>query len=197
MSEEQDPQDTSSDVSDSESDPESTSPGPSQAKKNLVPNPFYKANKRAKVDKNDSDSDISDSDSDGSDSDPDSDLKPEPEVDEEDPLIKALKKAKEKAQRKSPMDVKEKEMIMDLSFHPEMNLLAHATINGRIATTRFSNEENVLVNKAKCHKETVRSLEFSCDGSSLISGTVFKRHTGQQDRALATEPLSRLSRSRD
>ena len=30
---------------------------------------------------------------------------PEPEIDEEDPLIKALKKSKEKSERKSPPDI--------------------------------------------------------------------------------------------
>ena len=58
--------------------------------------------------------------------------KEEPEVDEEDPLIQALKKSKEKPDRKSPPDLTCSDMITDLSFHPGSNLIAHSDINGKM-----------------------------------------------------------------
>ena len=140
MSEEQDLQGASTTEDSSASEVEENSP---QIKK-YVQNPFFNKNKRAKLaensdskkensDHNDSDltEDDSDSDSDFSDSDEEK-SKPEPEIDEEDPLIQALKKAKEKSERKSPMDVKSKDMITDVSFSPMTNLIAHCTINGKV-----------------------------------------------------------------
>ena len=142
MSEEQDLQGASTTEDSSASEVEENSP---QIKK-YVQNPFFNKNKRAKLaensdsekeksDHNDSDLTEDDSDSDFSDSEDDSDeekSKPEPEIDEEDPLIQALKKAKEKSERKSPMDVKSKDMITDVSFSPMTNLIAHCTINGKV-----------------------------------------------------------------
>ena len=95
--------------------------------------------------------------------------KEEPEVDEEDPLIKALKKAKEKSERKSPPDLS-CEDITDLSFHPSSNLIAHCDISGKIFLNEYSNEENCFKSKQKCHKGAVRSLEFDTTGSFIVSG---------------------------
>ena len=96
MSEEQDPQSSSLEDSDASENEVEAQPGPS-----VVQNPFFKKAKRAKRDSDQSDTDLSDSDDDdiSEDDDFDSDQddsdveeeKKEPEIDEEDPLIKALK----------------------------------------------------------------------------------------------------------
>lgn len=169
MSEEQDLQ--SSSCSDSDSEQEA---GPS-----YVANPFFDKSKRAKLDKSNSDQDDSDSDLDSesvsdldSDSDEEAENVKEVQDDDEDPLITALKKAKEEKERKCPFDIKSNEMLMDLSFHPGSNLIAHATINGKIILTEYDNQTNVEKYKAKKHKDSIRSLEFSPKGDYLVSGGV-------------------------
>jgi len=178
MSEEQDIQ--SSSMSDDSSDDESPKSGTS-----LAVNPFFDKKKRPKVDNDkskDSDSESNSSDFSDSDDDVDDDsdlsedeksdvVKEEPEVDEEDPLIQALKKSKEKPERKSPPDLSCPDMITDLSFHPGSNLIAHCDINGKIYLNEYANEENTKKAKQKCHNnESVRSLEFNHTGNYLISG---------------------------
>jgi len=177
MSEENDNQNSSLSENSSDDD-ESKEPGPS-----VAVNPFFDKSKRQKLkseksensEKDSDDSDFSDS-SDDEDSDlsekEDSDAEkvPEPEIDEEDPLIKALKKSKEKSERKSPPDITCTDLITDFSFHPGSNLVAHCDINGKIYLNEYTNEENVFKNKQKCHKGNVRSLEFDPTGSTIFSG---------------------------
>ena len=170
MSEEQDPQSSSLEDSDGSDNEVETQPGPS-----VVQNPFFNKAKRAKQDSDLSDSDLSDSDEDdiSDDSEGESDdeeEKKEPEIDEEDPLIKALKKAQEKTERKSPMDIKTKNEVMDISFHPGQNLIAHGTIKGHISLTEYNLEENIAKHTLKNHQGSVRSLEFDLSGLSLVSG---------------------------
>jgi hypothetical protein len=104
-----------------------------------VQNPFFNKSKRAKIEEN-SDSDSSfDSGSDGDVEDEDEnedgedDIKDDKgqEEEEEDPLITALKKSKEKPERKCPPDISSKNFVTDISFHPKNPLLAHSTITGK------------------------------------------------------------------
>ena len=171
MSEEQDPQSSSLEDSDASENEVEAQAGPS-----VVQNPFFNKAKRSKQDSDVSDSDPSDSDDNSEDDDSDDsdaeeeDEKKEPEIDEEDPLIKALKKAQEKAERKSPMDIKTKNEVMDISFHPGQNLIAHGTIKGHISLTEYSLEENTQKYTLKNHQGSVRSLEFDLSGLNLVSG---------------------------
>ena len=166
MSEEQDLQ-SSSGEEDSEGSHDDLQAGPS-----VVKNPFFNKPKRSKPDSDLSDSDLTESDFDVSDSDEDCETteKVEPEIDEEDPLIKALKKAQEKVERKSPNDIKTKHEVMDISFHPGQNLISHGTIKGHITLTQYGLEENVQKYNLKNHQGSVRSLEFDPSGSNLVSG---------------------------
>lgn len=145
------------------SDSDQEEAGPSYAA-----NPFYDKSKPAKVDSQSSED--SDSDFDSDDLESDEETKDDLEKDDEDPLITALKKAKEEKERQ--LDIQSTEMLMDLSFHPGSNLIAHASINGKIALTEYSNENNTEKFNQKKHKETVRSLEFSPQGDYLVSGGV-------------------------
>ncbi len=54
---------------------------------------------------------------------------------EEDPLITALKKAKEKQERTCPPDIKFRNGdLIDISFHPSENLIVASHIDGKIET---------------------------------------------------------------
>ena len=57
-------------------------------------------------------------------------------VDEEDELIKALKAAREKKVRNCPPDIKTTEMVTDVSFHPEADLVALGSMTGELSVFR-------------------------------------------------------------
>ena len=82
----------------------------------------------------DSDSDVSDTEDEDEDDGAAGGAK-EP-VDEEDELIKALKAAREKKVRNSPPDIKTADMVTDISFHPEQELVALAGMAGELAVFR-------------------------------------------------------------
>jgi len=109
------------------------------------------------------------------DSDEDSDLsdaedsKTEPACDDEDDLVKALKAARQKKERNCPPDLKCSELITDLSFHPEEDVLVIGNISGEVSVFSYSNEENKLQKKLKLSKKTIRGVEFDETGSSLLT----------------------------
>lgn len=98
-----------------------------------------------------------------------------PEVYEEDELVIALKAAREKKERNSPPDIKTLDLITDLSFHPERDLLAIASITGDLSVFSYNNEANELQKKLKLSTKSLRGLEFDESGSSLL--TVSKDRT--------------------
>ena len=108
----------------------------------------------------------SDEDSDLSDAE---DTKTEPACDDEDELIKALKAARQKKERNCPPDLKCSELITDLSFHPEEDVLVLGNISGEVSVFSYSNDENKLQKKLKLSKKTIRGVEFDGTGSSLLT----------------------------
>lgn len=58
-------------------------------------------------------------------------------VDEEDDLIKAIREAREKKVRSSPPDIKTSDMITDISFHPEADLIALGSMSGDLSIFRW------------------------------------------------------------
>jgi len=115
-------------------------------------------------------SDDSDMDSDSMDDSDEDDEKPkEPEVDEEDDLIKALKAARQKKERVCPPDIKTSDLITDISFHPDAEIIAVGNISGDLSVFKYSNEENSLHKKLKVSKKTIRGLEYNDSGSSLLT----------------------------
>ena len=58
-------------------------------------------------------------------------------VDEEDELIKALKAAREKKVRNCPPDIKTTEMVTDISFHPDADLVALGSMTGELSVFRW------------------------------------------------------------
>ena len=180
MSEEQDPQYSSLDEESSDCSEQPKNEKPTTSK--LFKNPFYNKEKRTKPenpdmdssDPNDSSADTSDSDS-YSESGDHSDEGSEDEIeniqsDEEDSVIKAIKAAREKGERKVPHDLKSKDHITDISFHPKTNLIAYCTIEGQLNLHEYNNETNVLKKKSRIHKGSVRSLEFDTSGKYIVSG---------------------------
>ena len=88
---------------------------------------------------------------------------------EDDDLIKALKAAREKKKRNSPPDIKTSELITDLSFHLEADIIAIANISGDLSVFNYTNEENKIERKLKLPKKTLRGLEFDKSGASLLT----------------------------
>merc|ERR1711936_1531167 len=68
----------------------------------------------------------------------------EPACDDEDDLIKSLKAARQKKERNCPPDLKCSELLTDLSFHPEEDVLVIGNISGDLSVFSYSNEENKL-----------------------------------------------------
>ena len=92
------------------------------------------------------------------------------EIDEEDPLIKAIKAARDKNERKIPHDINSDDFITDLSFHPAKNLFTYATIHGHLFLYEYDYENNILKTKSRIHKGSIRSLEFNQSGQYVVTG---------------------------
>jgi len=113
------------------------------------------------------DSDISD-ESDEDSEDVENTTKAADNQDEDDDLIKALKAAREKKIRNCPPDIKTTDMITDISFHPESDILVTGSISGELSLFEYANEANTLKKKLKISKKTLRGLEFDESGSGLL-----------------------------
>jgi len=121
-----------------------------------VTNPFFAGG----------DSDVSDTSDEEED---EHDEDPKEDVDEEDDLIKALKAAREKKERNSPPDIKTSELITDITFHPESDIIAIGNISGDLSVFSYDNEANKLQKKLNLSKKTLRGIEFNGSGSSLLT----------------------------
>lgn len=144
-------------------DVDEESGGPSEK----VANPFYDGAQSNNQD--DESSTDFDSDNESDDELEDDKPNPKPEDDEEDELIKAIKAAREKKERNVPPDIKLSQLVTDISFHPEEDIIAVANIDGDISFFKYDNEKNDLQKKLKLHKKTVRAIEFDSDGKCLYS----------------------------
>ena len=85
--------------------------GEESGKPNNQESPFFTGNDNSKVLDTDDDLDMEDEN------------KAKPDEEEEDDLIKALKAAREKKARNSPLDIKTSWLITDLSFSGELSVL--------------------------------------------------------------------------
>lgn len=89
---------------------------------------------------------------------------------EEDEVLRAII-AEIKKPRSKPPDIKIKDFVTDLSFHTTNDILAIGTVTGDIFVYSYSNEENKLLNLLEVHAKACRTVEFSDDGSCLISSS--------------------------
>lgn len=92
------------------------------------------------------------------------------EDDENDDVIKAILAAS-KTPRTHPPDINIDDFVVDLSFHPDQDILAAATMSGDAIIYKYSLEENTLVNTLELHTKAIRDIEFSLDGSVLYSAS--------------------------
>ncbi|KAG8230101.1 hypothetical protein J437_LFUL007645 [Ladona fulva] len=90
------------------------------------------------------------------------------EEEEEDRVIQAIRKEQERV-RDHPPDIRADSFIVDLSFHPQSNIIAAALITGDVSLYKFSSEVNEIVNNLENHKKAARAVEFSEDGHYLYS----------------------------
>lgn len=90
--------------------------------------------------------------------------------DDEDDVIKAIV-ANTKTERTHPPDINIDDFVVDLSFHPDRDLLAAGTMCGDCLIYKYSVQENTLVNTLELHTKAIRDIEFSLDGRLLISAS--------------------------
>jgi WD repeat-containing protein 55 len=117
--------------------------------------------------------------------------------DEDDEVVKKII-LELKKERSKPADIITEDFPTDLSFHPEQDLLAVATVMGDVMIYRYSNQENTLVHTHEIHTKAVRDIEFSANGRDLFSCSRDKSivasdfETGKYKRfwdAAHTEPI--------
>lgn len=89
--------------------------------------------------------------------------------DDDDIIAKIL--ANSKAPRTHPPDINIDDYVVDLTFHPDANILAAGTISGDALIYKYSVDENVLVNTLELHLKAIRDIEFNHDGSVIFSAS--------------------------
>lgn len=88
--------------------------------------------------------------------------------DDDDEVIRAIIAAT-KTPRSHPPDIATDDFVVDLSFHPDADILAVGTLTGDVLVYKYSNDENTLVNTLEVHTKAIRDIEFNLDGTTLFS----------------------------
>lgn len=88
---------------------------------------------------------------------------------EEDVIAKILERTK--TPRTHPPDINIDDYVVDLSFHPEEDIMAAATVSGDALIYKYSVDGNELVSTLELHVKAIRDIEFSHDGSTLFSAS--------------------------
>lgn len=89
--------------------------------------------------------------------------------DEDDVIAKIL--ANTKTPLTHPPDINIDDYVVDLTFHPDEDILAAGTISGDAVIYKYSVDGNVLVNTLELHVKAIRDIEFNHDGSVLFSAS--------------------------
>lgn len=97
---------------------------------------------------------------DGADGDDDDD-------EEEDVIRKILENTK--TPRTHPPDINIDDYVVDLSFHPDNDIVAVATMSGDAILYKYSVDECKLVETLELHTKAIRDIEFSVDGNVMYS----------------------------
>ncbi|XP_047003608.1 WD repeat-containing protein 55 homolog [Schistocerca americana] len=92
----------------------------------------------------------------------------EEEEEEEDDLVKAIKREKEKV-REHPPDIQCEDYVVDISFHPQENILAAGSITGDVLLYKYTNENVEVSETCELHTKGCRSIQFSEDGNTIFS----------------------------
>lgn len=88
--------------------------------------------------------------------------------DDDDEVVRAIIAAT-KTPRSHPPDIATEDFVVDLSFHPDADILAVGTLTGDVLIYKYSNDENTLVNTLEVHTKAIRDIEFNLDGTTLFS----------------------------
>lgn len=88
---------------------------------------------------------------------------------EDDVIQKILANAK--TPKTHPPDINIDDYVTDLSFHPDNDILAAATMSGDVMLYKYSVDDNILVNTLEIHSKAIRDIEFNHDGSKLYSAS--------------------------
>lgn len=91
----------------------------------------------------------------------------DPEAEDDEVVKKILTELKKP--RSKPPNITTEDFPTDLSFHPERNILAIATVVGDVLIYKYSNDENLLLSTHEVHSKAIRDIEFSIDGKDLFS----------------------------
>lgn len=89
--------------------------------------------------------------------------------DDDDVIAKIL--ANTKTPRTHPPDINIDDYVVDLTFHPDQDILAAGTISGDALIYKYSVDGNVLVNTLELHVKAIRDIEFNYDGNVLFSAS--------------------------
>eukprot|EP01060_Flectonema_neradi_P041288 TRINITY_DN975_c1_g1_i1.p1 TRINITY_DN975_c1_g1~~TRINITY_DN975_c1_g1_i1.p1 ORF type:complete len:380 (+),score=83.09 TRINITY_DN975_c1_g1_i1:41-1180(+) len=68
-----------------------------------------------------------------------------------------------------PADVECGRLIWDVAFHPTADILAAGCIDGNVLVYKYAVDETTLLYDLPCHKDGVRSMAFTPDGSRLYT----------------------------
>jgi WD repeat-containing protein 55 len=90
------------------------------------------------------------------------------EHEEDDEVIKAII-SEIKKPRSKPPDIKTDDYVVDLSFHPQLDILAVGTVTGDIVFYNYTNEENTIKQSLEVHTKAIRTIEYSHDGTIIYS----------------------------
>ncbi|EDV43251.1 uncharacterized protein Dana_GF18399 [Drosophila ananassae] len=88
--------------------------------------------------------------------------------DETDETVRAIIAAIKKP-RSAPPEIKLEDFVTDISFHPERNIIALATIIGDVHLYEYANEGNKLIRTIEVHSKACRDVEFTEDGRNLLT----------------------------
>ncbi|XP_065334240.1 WD repeat-containing protein 55 homolog [Cloeon dipterum] len=118
----------------------------------------------------DDDDDSSDSSDDDDDDDKQDNSNAGEQEDDDDDIVRAFKNAQE-VRRDKPPDIHTSELVADISFHPEKDLIAAASFDGDIFLYEYSMEKCELKETVEAHNKECRCVEFSEDGDLLYSAS--------------------------
>nr|XP_018910185.1 PREDICTED: WD repeat-containing protein 55 homolog [Bemisia tabaci] len=89
---------------------------------------------------------------------------------EEDPVVQAILRNKDK-KRERPPDVTVEELITDISFHPAADIIATGNNAGDIILYKYSTESVDVVKTYEIHTKACRAVEFNADGDTIFSAS--------------------------
>ncbi|KAG6796996.1 WD repeat-containing protein 55 [Apis mellifera caucasica] len=90
------------------------------------------------------------------------------ENEKEDEVIKAIIKSKD-ISNNHPPSITTEDYVVDICFHPNLNMIAIADIGGDIYLYKYSNTKVELISTLELHLKACRDIEFNENGTILFS----------------------------